>query len=87
MWLEKPMTQFPYLLFNQTPDTLRRIGSRGGRMTARNRRLRRRADPRSPQPASAPPDAAIETTAAAIATLDSKFPWLRGAERPCRSRQ
>ena len=35
------MTQYPYILFNQTPEQLRRIGSCGGKAQARNRRARR----------------------------------------------
>jgi len=80
------MTQYPHLLFNQTPETLRRIGARGGKAQARNRRARGHAASVSPSPVSAPPDAHIETTAAAIATLDERFPWLRGAEHRCRNR-
>ena len=34
------MTDFSYLLFNQSPEQLRRIGSRGGKAQARNRRAR-----------------------------------------------
>jgi hypothetical protein len=71
------------LLFNQTPESLRRIGSRGGRATARNRRLRRLVEPVLQVSASTPLEARMETTAAAIVTLNSKFPWLRGAERRC----
>ena len=32
------MTNYPYILFNQTPEDLRRIGARGGRAYGRNRR-------------------------------------------------
>ena len=34
------MTDFFYLLFNQSPEQLRRIGARGGKAQARNRRAR-----------------------------------------------
>jgi hypothetical protein len=37
------MTNYPYLLFNQTPEQLRRIGARGGNAQARNRRARQQA--------------------------------------------
>jgi len=77
--MPKPMTTYP-ILFNQTPDSLRRIGARGGRACARNRRLRSRA----PQPDRAgqlPPEPLVETTAQAIAKLDAQFPWLGQAER------
>ena len=32
------MTHYPYILFNQSPEDLRRIGARGGRAYGRNRR-------------------------------------------------
>ena len=35
------MTNYPYILFNQSPEDLRRIGARGGRAYGRNRRGRR----------------------------------------------
>ena len=35
------MTNYPYILFNQTPEDLRRIGARGGRAYGRNCRDRR----------------------------------------------
>ena len=31
------MTHYPYILFNQSPQQLRRIGARGGKARARNR--------------------------------------------------
>ncbi len=34
------MTNYPYILFNQSPEQLRRIGARGGKAQARNRRAR-----------------------------------------------
>ena len=72
---QNSMTDYP-ILFNQTPDKLRRSGAKGGRAHARNWRARRRAAqidslpmaPRAPLP--------METTAAAIAALDVQFPWL-----------
>ena len=75
------MTHSPYLLFHQTPEQLRRIGARGGKAQARNRRegLRGQRPTQSdiivylPRPQ--------QTTANAIAELDTRFPWLSGAER------
>jgi hypothetical protein len=78
------MTQFPYILFNQTPETLRRIGSRGGKAQARNRRALRRTVPAPPSPAGARLAIPFETTAAAITLLNARFPWLRGVEFRCR---
>lgn len=71
------MTAYPYILFNKTPEQLRRVGARGGRAHARNQRARRALLP--PPPPSAP--VAEETAAEAIARLDEQFPWLRGAQK------
>ena len=76
--MSQPILPYP-ILFNQTPDSLRLIGARGGRACARNRRWRQHRDP---QVAPARPDPALpawETTAEAIAALDAQFPWLRQA--------
>jgi hypothetical protein len=81
------MTNYP-ILFNQSPEQLRRIGGRGGRACGRNQRVRRATEqtaaPAVPSPA---PSLEEETVAEAIAVLDQQFPWLRGAEkrrsRPC----
>jgi len=54
MGVPKPMTHYPYILFNQTPDTLRRIGGRGGKAQARNRRARRTTLPAPTVAGSAP---------------------------------
>ena len=71
------MTEYPILLFNQTPESLRRIGARGGRTRARNWRARQRAAVVAPAPS--PTRLPRETTAQAIAVLEAKFPWLRPA--------
>jgi hypothetical protein len=72
-------------LFNQTPDSLRRIGARGGRACARNRRWRQGLIAARTHAVPDPVVPAMETTAEAIATLDARFPWLRQAElRPPR---
>ena len=65
------MTHIPFL-FNQTIEQMRRIGARGGKTQARNRRARQRAAEDGPQ----------ETTTQAMAVLDAQFAWLRGAEKP-----
>ena len=75
------MADYSHILFNKTPDQLRRLGARGGKASARNQRARRALAP--PQPASVVRRAAPrETTPAAIAILDAQFPWLRGIEKP-----
>ena len=80
------MTIYP-ILFNQTLEQLRRIGARGGRATARNRRARQRGTPAAAAlPVAAPGACPLETTAQAIATLDAQFPWLRQIERRARRR-
>jgi hypothetical protein len=65
------------ILFNRTVDQCRATGARGGRISARNRRLRQAA-----QKAAAPgAEVHIETTSEASAALDRQFPWLAGAFR------
>jgi hypothetical protein len=78
--MSQPILPYP-ILFNQTPDSLRRIGARGGRTCARNRRLRQRIDAATAHSLRDPVVPALETTAQAIATLDAQFPWLRQAQR------
>jgi hypothetical protein len=73
-------TDYSYVLFNKSPDQLRRLGARGGRAHARNRQARRARMPMSPEAVSLRA-APRETTAAAIALLDAQFPWLRRAVR------
>ena len=74
------MHNYPYILFNKSPEQLRRLGARGGRAYGRNQRDRRA---RMPTPPATVPRRAVpgETTAEAIAVLDAQFPWLRGAEK------
>lgn len=75
------MTNFPYLLFNQSPEQLRRIGARGGKARARNRRTRLQAQTQAqPHPGAVLPPRA-QTAAQAVALLDAQFPWLCGAEK------
>src|ERR1700682_6182499 len=80
------MTHHPYLLFNQSPEELRRIGARGGRAYGRNQRARRQAQLHRPLEAIQRPVPHVETTAEAIAALDAQFAWLRGADKPILSR-
>ena len=79
------MTDFSYLLFNQSPEQLRRIGARGGKAQARNRRARLLTHNEA-QPCRAvfhpPPEHPLPQTAIqAIAALNAQFPWLCGAEK------
>ena len=74
------MTNYPYLFFNQTPESLRRIGSRGGKANARNRRARLATGIIESAPRRALSQPQQPTAAEAIAALDAQFPWLRGAE-------
>jgi hypothetical protein len=77
---ETPMTNYPYILFNKSPEQLRRLGARGGRAFGCNQRARRAC-------AATPPQTVVrrvaprESAAEAIAVLDAQFPWLRGAEK------
>jgi len=75
--LEKPMETIP-ILFNQSIESLRRIGARGGKACARNRARRNAAAqvPAASRPVIVIP---IETTAQAIARLEAQFPRLRSA--------
>jgi hypothetical protein len=77
------MNNYPYILFNKTPEQLCRLGARGGKISGRNHRARRAMMP--PPPPALPRAEAQETTVAAIATLDAQFPWLRSAEKRLRS--
>ena len=72
------MTNYPYILFNQSPEDLRRIGARGGRAYGRNRRGLR-AQVHRPLDAVERPVPHLETAGEAIAALDAQFAWLRGA--------
>jgi hypothetical protein len=74
------MTNYPYILFNKSPEQLRRLGARGGRAHGCNQRARR-AQMSKPLPTAPMRVARRETTAQAIAVLDAQFPWLRGAEK------
>jgi hypothetical protein len=78
---ENAMNHSPYLLFHQTPEQLRRIGARGGKAQARNRRERQHPQPPTAPPTVAPQSRLQPTAAQAIAKLDAQFPWLRGAEK------
>jgi hypothetical protein len=80
------MTRYPYILFNQSPEDLRRIGARGGRAYGRNRRGRHAPAPK-PRESVERPVLQRETTAEAIAALDAQFSWLRGAGEPTSRRR
>ena len=73
------MTEYPYILFNKSPEQMRQLGACGGRANARQRA--RRALVAIPPDAVPPPALPPQTTAEAIHLLDAQFPWLRGAER------
>ena len=75
------MTKYPYILFNQSPEDLHRIGARGGRAYGRNRRGLR-AQVHRPLEAVEHPVPHLETAGEAIATLDAQFSWLQGAGEP-----
>ena len=76
------MTDFPYLLFNQSPEQLRRIGARGGKAQARNRRTRQQA-PAQVQPQTL---AVIHPLAETVGIVEAAggraAAWLCGAEKP-----
>ena len=81
MWCpEDIMANYSAPLFNKSPMQLRLLGARGGRTFGRNQRARRVLI--SMLPEAVPLRVALpQTTAEAIALLDTQFPWLRGAEK------
>jgi hypothetical protein len=72
------MTDHAYT-FNRSSEQLRRFGARGGRAYGRNQRARSALP--ATQTEAISPRAPDKTTAASIAVLDTRFPWLRGAEK------
>ena len=77
------MSHEVYYHFPQADGQARRAGARGGKAAARHRRERLdniAAEVAEP-PACQDAPFAWETTAAAIARLDARYPWLRGTER------
>ena len=80
------MDDYSYILFHKSPQQLRLIGARGGKAYGRNQRARRALLPAS-APTVLPPAPACQTTAADIAVLHARFPWLRGAEKRPRARR
>ena len=69
-----------HILFNKSLLQCRSLGARGGRAYGRNLRARR-ALLVTPPAAVSPRAAPSETTAEALAVLDTQFPWLRSAEK------
>ena len=74
------MDDYSYILFHKSLQQLRLIGARGGKAFGRNERARRALLP-APAPTVPPPALPCQSTAADIAVLDARFPWLRGAEK------
>jgi hypothetical protein len=78
------MSHEVYYHFPQADGQARRAGARGGKAAARHRRERLdniAAEVAEPPACQQDPPFALETTAAAIALLDARYPWLRGTER------
>jgi hypothetical protein len=75
------MSHDVYYQFITTPGQARRAGARGGKATVRNRRERLDRTPAEVPEPKAGSQSSLETTAAAIALLDTQYPWLRGAEK------
>ena len=73
------MTEYPYILFNKSPEQMRQLGACGGRAYGRNQRARRALLATLPE-AAPPPALPRQTAAEAIHLLDTQFPWLREAE-------
>jgi hypothetical protein len=70
----------PY--FNMTIAACLAAGARGGRRSARSRRLRKAAE----IPAATIAEPTSETAAEAISRIDALCPWLSGVERPTNHR-
>jgi len=83
---EREVTSYPYILFNKSPQQLRRLGACGGKANARNQRARRALEPTPLPPVPLRPIPG-ETATQAITVLDTQFPWLRGAEKRVSSRK
>jgi len=81
------MTNYPYLLFNQSPEQLRRIGARDGKAQGRNRRMRLQHQVQPRPNTIAVIDPFLKPAAHAIRLLDAQFPWLSGAEKRGASRR
>ena len=64
------MTTYPYSFFNKSPQQLRRLGARGGKIHGHNQRARH-----APQPPQVPLRSVPQKTAAeAGARLNAQFP-------------
>ena len=74
------MTNSLYI-FKQSPEQQRRVGARGGRVQAHNRRARQQVPAKVQTPTLAVIHPLAETAAQACRVLDAQFPWLRGAEK------
>src|ERR1039458_1971068 len=73
MWCrEHTMTEYPYILFNKSPEQLRHLGACGGRAYGRNQSARR-ALVAAPPEAVSPPAVSRQTAAEAIHLLDTQF--------------
>ena len=70
---ERGVTHYPYILFNKSPEQLRRLGACGGKANARNQRARR-ALVLTPLPPATPRPVPGETATQAITVLDAQFP-------------
>ena len=69
-----------FYTFNSSAEQRRRVGARGGRAFGRNQRARRALLATLPE--VVPRRAVLPATAAeSIALLDTRFPWLGGAEQ------
>jgi hypothetical protein len=77
------MANNPYVLFNKSPQQLRLLGARGGKAYGRNQQRRHALMPPPSEPIPLPLPSK-QTTAEAIALLETQFPWLRHA-KPGRS--
>jgi hypothetical protein len=78
------MTHIPYL-FHQTTEQMRRIGARGGKTQARNRRARQRAAGAAPRETPLPAAPPLETTPQAMASWMRNLPGYEVPRSPSAS--
>jgi hypothetical protein len=75
------MTENAHILFNKSLEQSRRLGAWGGRTYGRNQRLRRALVQVLPPAARPQTILRAKTAAEAIRALDTRFPWLAGAQK------
>ena len=76
------MTNYPYILFNKSPEQLRLLGARGGRAYGRNQRDRRAQMPTPPATGSVQPQSGAVLHPPAASALARNDPTLLAKSDP-----